>query len=1095
MRRTIGYRDAVALLGGSSPAIDALDRALGGLLLAGTAGGSQLAVSLFDAKGEGIRLGHEILGLLRERLSGYSRYDRTQRLQAAHAVLVITAFFEALDAAQLPFDPVRLRLTSGERRRLARVDGTDPVAALLTADLPVPSPHRSQEEVRAALTRWFGGVAAALLGFVRGLAVWDNLDATVRERASAILANALPISALTRYEELYRRLAVDIPEFAFWSAELDHQATRAAVRGLGFSLARLEEALRTLPAGRAPEARREMLARAARAALGQPILTDGDVSVGTGLTIPTLDAGYIDPHFRVRALGPGSSPAEESWWEGAELRKDLAGFLAGQLTSPGATEAPLLVLGQPGAGKSVLTRVLAARLPPTDFLPVRVVLRDVPADAELQDQLEYAIRDATGESLSWPDLVRSAGDALPVVMLDGFDELLQATGVRQFDYLERVAKFQQREADQDRPVAVVVTSRTAVADRAKAPAGTVGVRLEPFARPQVFQWLAVWNELNAVALTVRGLSTLRADAVLLHRDLAAQPLLLLMLALYDADTNALQRGAGRLDTEELYERLLSTFAEREVRKAHVGATDAEIRALVDHELLRLSVTAFAMFNRNRQWVTVAELNADLANLLEEQATVAAGIRAPLDAGESLVGRFFFVQRAKATRGEDRLATYEFLHATFGEYLVARLVLRLLGDLAVQEAAAAASVFGAGMCQDGMLHALLSFADLTSRSAVIGFLQRLAGRQPHENVQRQPLALFHRLDRRTDMRFTAYEPVRLPAPFRYALYGVNLVLLSVACAGELQASALFPDGDVVTAWRRHCLGWMAALQPDVDGLFQTLEVERCWTGDRRDLRLTIARSPSPARPIDPYWSYDIAPAQRGRGGGWMVDARDQLQRQANFVCDSAFDAMLHAVEPALETLNTAATLFVGLSPEVSTSVLRALVRAWIYRHSAEPLKDAAEAVLSGFVIELPARELLFELVARDAPQLDSATLARWLREILSRGGLSDRHRRLLLGALLNRLATADESDRTDLPETLREMLSETAPDPWHSLRAWVGLGEAGMVPEEVFEAFEEPEVFLGSLPWADLEREDRALVTRARWMVHAIYPAHVGLLPG
>ena len=52
----------------------------------------------------------------------------------------------------------------------------------------------------------------------------------------------------------------------------------------------------------------------------------------------------------------------------------------------------------------MLTQVLAARLPPNEFLVVRVVLRDVAADADLQSQIEHAIRAATGENLAWPDL-------------------------------------------------------------------------------------------------------------------------------------------------------------------------------------------------------------------------------------------------------------------------------------------------------------------------------------------------------------------------------------------------------------------------------------------------------------------------------------------------------------------------------------------------------------------------------------------------------------------------------------------------------------------------------------------------------------------
>ncbi|MFD1052063.1 AAA family ATPase, partial [Kibdelosporangium lantanae] len=186
-----------------------------------------------------------------------------------------------------------------------------------------------------------------------------------------------------------------------------------------------------------------------------------------GIHLPTLRTAYVNPDFRA-AEAPGRL-AEEKWWGEQRVRTDIQTFLVGHLTSPQATEAPLLVLGQPGSGKSVLTQILAARLHASEFLTVRVVLREVPADTDLQEQIERSIRAVTGRTMTWHQLVETAGDALPVVMLDGFDELLQATGVSQSDYLEKVVAFQQREADQGRPVAVVVTSRISVADRARAP--------------------------------------------------------------------------------------------------------------------------------------------------------------------------------------------------------------------------------------------------------------------------------------------------------------------------------------------------------------------------------------------------------------------------------------------------------------------------------------------------------------------------------------------------------------------------------------------------------------------------------------------------
>ena len=204
-----------------------------------------------------------------------------------------------------------------------------------------------------------------------------------------------------------------------------------------------------MTSGRRPDERRAGMVRAYRAALDRPVIEPGEIPSGLG--VPTLGAAYVPPLFRVVDARSDVATGEESWWADVPVRDDLSRYLAGHLTSPRATQAPILVLGQPGAGKSVLARVLAARLPAADFLPVLVTLREVSATADLQDQIEQAVRAATGERVDWPALARSSDGALPVVLLDGFDELLQATGVRQTDYLTRVAMFQQPAQGADCP--------------------------------------------------------------------------------------------------------------------------------------------------------------------------------------------------------------------------------------------------------------------------------------------------------------------------------------------------------------------------------------------------------------------------------------------------------------------------------------------------------------------------------------------------------------------------------------------------------------------------------------------------------------------
>ena len=166
-----------------------------------------------------------------------------------------------------------------------------------------------------------------------------------------------------------------------------------------------------------------------------------------------------------------------------------------------------------------------------------------------------------------------------------------------------------------------------------------------------------------------------------HEPLACQPLLM-MLALYDADANALQRGyAGTgdgqpLDETILYEKLLTAFAEREVAKTGVALPDRDTARQVERELQRLSLVTFGIINRHRQWITEAELEADLAALLETRPASRDDFKAPLTQADVSLGRFFFIQRAQAVREGTRLQTYEFLHATFAEYLAARLAVQL-----------------------------------------------------------------------------------------------------------------------------------------------------------------------------------------------------------------------------------------------------------------------------------------------------------------------------------------------------------------------------------------------------------------------------------
>lgn len=81
-------------------------------------------------------------------------------------------------------------------------------------------------------------------------------------------------------------------------------------------------------------------------------------------------------------------------------------------------------------------------------------------------------------------------------------------------------------------------------------------------------------------------------------DLAAQPPLLTLLALYHGDGGDFTRSQGQVAI--LYADLVRNFLEREVRRLEPGlATDDALKRISELQV-SLALAAFSMFNRGRQ---------------------------------------------------------------------------------------------------------------------------------------------------------------------------------------------------------------------------------------------------------------------------------------------------------------------------------------------------------------------------------------------------------------------------------------------------------------------------------------------------------------
>jgi hypothetical protein len=426
-----------------------------------------------------------------------------------------------------------------------------------------------------------------------------------------------------------------------------------------------------------------------------------------------------------------------------------------------------------------------------------------------------------------------------------------------------------------------VTSRSVVAERVDVPPGTTVIKLEDFDRRQIERWRQIWNRTNGAGIA----RPLTDEAVVACGELATQPLLLLMIALYSADPDIppIERG---LSQTMLYRRLLENFAQREATKP-IRLDPDELASYVRNHIRRLSIAALAMFNRGRQHVLDFELGEDLKALGLSQ------LDRPERAGRELFAQFFFIYTAQAKVGKELTKqSYEFLHATFGEYLVAREIVEVL----LETAESAVSRRGNRDPDDDMLFALLSHQCLTGRLSILTFVAGIFAEvavEERDAIARVLQVLISGCRQRHGSEVhVGYRPSAVDRVREMAMYLANLVLLHLTVAdGGVPLANLWPGGAHIQMWRSTLSLWRAGIDdnslpalfdllqvseevlscrdPATRGIAGDVELIQAWLGQNQDLletlRMGITIRKDPGYPI--AWPPESA----------HVDVQEELAR--------------------------------------------------------------------------------------------------------------------------------------------------------------------------------------------------------------------------
>lgn len=379
-----------------------------------------------------------------------------------------------------------------------------------------------------------------------------------------------------------------------------------------------------------------------------------------------------------------ASGTEQSKRIVVDLRKEFEAWL----TSSESTDTVRIISGGPGSGKSSFTKMFAAGLAEVSnrrvlFVPLHLL--------ELSDDLEEVISkfiryiDPALTNPLAPDEAESY-----LIIFDGLDELamqgkIAAELAQQFvrEVREKVDRLNYIHAGR---LKVLISGRE-IAVQSNAPdfkrQGQI-IHVLPYMVPynywrnytdtqhlleedQRAQWWVRYGEVSG--LSFDGLpAELNRDELL---DITSQPLLNYLIAL------SFTRGQINLATESnlnaIYRDLLKAVYDR----GWAEGRNLAVQGIPEDKFIRwLEEIAVAAWHGHGRTTTVEEIKAhtessgasNLMKLFEEGA----------DKGITRLLMAFYFRRAGFSESGEK--TFEFTHKSFGEYLTAKRVVRLLGDI-------------------------------------------------------------------------------------------------------------------------------------------------------------------------------------------------------------------------------------------------------------------------------------------------------------------------------------------------------------------------------------------------------------------------------
>lgn len=622
---------------------------------------------------------------------------RYNNVQVAQVLIVYSAFFDSMQS-YLPDEEGNIKITSIEKEKITKEgiakyikrlennmsqEANQTVKDILDFDLSVPNPIQNLDDYLNNLKEFYQCLNKEFLHFYESFSFWELMEERKKNYFLETIRE-IPDIAVQNYKRQYYQLAAEFNDFFVWTNMQEHKNIEKKL-DVGFE--KISACLREYyEKSNNIKVRNTMTQynRKYEAYVNSSVADRSEIDFYSieQIVFPKKYEIFIPQGFKTVIYRKNMNLEDEKIWDKCEERDYIGKFIGDVLRHSVTGALPLLILGHPGSGKTLLCHMLATRILCHEYHVIIVKLRDVVAEQTIQKQINQQIEKDFSNGCLWNDIVYGELDKPILIIFDGYDELLQASGKTYSDYLQKITEFQREQKDiYGIFIKCIVTSRITLINKATISDNTPVLLLTDFKEDRIERWCEIWNKENEKYFTQTGIKEFKINPESKVYELAKQPLLLLMLALYDSNNNALKDNKN-LRRTQLYYNLIHEFVLREKRKNSIFRSlqkDKQI-SVVDDEIQKISIAAIGMYNRKTLYIHTDELQKDLQyiKLNETHSEIKDNT---LTESDKILGKFFFIHRSYARNvNDENIITniaYEFLHNTFGEFLTVYFIVNEL----------------------------------------------------------------------------------------------------------------------------------------------------------------------------------------------------------------------------------------------------------------------------------------------------------------------------------------------------------------------------------------------------------------------------------